>query len=164
MELDLSLDAFVDLGNKVDQIHKSMPRFAKVIHRQIGNSFVSNAAATSPQILEINQRPAPGYMWYVLKVGIFGTDGHTVVSTALADIYAGPLLDLLSGVPFTDFSSQILSGVAIPSITTWGHKSVPMHQNESIYALLYSLPASQPVELVATIAEWPVAAEEALSQ
>lgn len=162
MELDAAIELFASTSDKVDKIHSSILKPpVNPIYKPVGNSIVATGAAV--QVIEIVQTPSEGRMWYVRQLGLFGSDGHTVVASALADVYLGPEQEYIPGSPVTDYSAQLLSGVAIPSITHFGHFDKPLHQGEHIYALLYAMSNGQQVSLVAQVSEFPVSSREAMN-
>lgn len=162
MDLEMMVGIFADLGEQVGQTNKHLGAMIepKPVHKPVGNSLVQSSAAPSPVLLEINDTPNVGKMWYVTQIGVLGTDGHTAVSGAIADVYIGPSPDAISGTPVTDFQAQIISGATIPTIANYGHHDKPIHSHEHIYVLLYGILSGQPIELVAHVDEYNVSEVE----
>lgn len=154
MEVDLAFETWIRNSEKIiQQNEKMLKRGCKPIHRPVVGSLTG---VTGSQTLITNDSVDAGRVWNVLKIGIFGNDGHTVLASAIADIYAA------AGSPeLPDFSAQLVSGSAIPNIIFIPEKMEWMHYGESIIALLYALPANSNVSLIAKIADYPIEAVEA---
>lgn len=125
------------------------------IHKPVGNTLTVPAVAPASIVVEINTVPAAGRTWYISRLAILGTDGHTAVAGAVADVYAGPGQEV-------DPQSQIYSGLTIPTIIEEGRFHNPMHQNDHIYAIVYGAPANQVLTLVALVNDYPTEAVEAM--
>lgn len=110
------------------------------------------AVAGTPTLLLIDAFSAPNRFWHVQTIGLFGSDGHTAVAGATADVYLGPGYDPSQ----TDFNAQILSGKSIPYIETHGKWDWTMSPRDRIYALVYGAAANQQLVLTARILEQTV--------
>lgn len=148
MAFDIEASVGIALG-KMDEIHKGIKEFHadNAIHKNLGVSNIPSALAT--QTLVIPQRPAAGKMWFVRRVAVLGADGHTSVASAVADIYAGP-----AGNQTADPTSQIYSGLTLPTIIVEGRYHNPVLFGETVYALLYNLPAQQVVQFTISVDEY----------
>lgn len=152
-EFDVGI-AFQLLTDTVDKGNKTLDKMARPvqpIRKNIGVANQPSAAAT--QTLVIPARPAAGRMWFVHRVVVLGTDGHTSVAGAVADIYTGP-----AGNITADPTSQIYSGLTLPTIIVEGRHHNPVMYGEQVYALLYGLPAQQVVQFAVGIDEYPAEA------
>jgi hypothetical protein len=163
MEIDAKLEAFAstdDDGAPSQNGHLPVGAMGvdvgKHVFKQVGNSLVTSAAPPSPIYLQIDETPAVGRMWYVKKFAVFGTDGHTAVSGAIVDGYAGPSQEMqgVYGAPISAFPYQIITGASVPFITRYGHEDQPLHAHEHLYVWIYSAPATQAFELVAEVDEY----------
>jgi hypothetical protein len=148
----LDFEATVSLGlGKLDAINDGIKalREDEAIHKSLGVSNTPSALTT--QTLVIPQRPAAGKMWFVRRVVILGADGHTSVANAVADIYGGP-----AGNQTADPTSQIYAGLTLPTIIVEGRFHNPVVFGETVYALLYNLPAQQVVQFAIAVDEYQV--------
>ena len=153
---------FADLGDRIEATNKQsadLLKLAKPIRKVVGTatSGVANSA-TVPLFIQINDAPAEGRIWFVTRVGIFGNDGHTVVTGATFEIYFGPAQEVQGntavGVPITPQLYQMETGTTIPIIFRYGHFDHALRSMESIYAWLYAVPNNQQIQLVAEVNEY----------
>jgi len=160
---EFAVGALADIKSTIsDTAAKTSKSLMAELHRQplhlpFGTSYPGAASPPSPLSLIIPHFPATGRMWYVTRFAITGSDGHTAVSGAVADIYMGP------GQGNVDPLSQVYSGLVIPTIIEEGRYHNPMHSNGRVYAVIYNLPANQPITISVLAAEYPVAASESMS-
>lgn len=152
-EFDVGV-AFQLLTDTVDKGNKTLDKMASPVRPIRKNVGVANAPSTAAtQTLVIPQAPASGRMWFIHRVVLLGTDGHTAVAGAVGDIYAGPAGNIVA-----DPTSQLYSGLTLPTIIVEGRHHNPVLHGEQVYALLYSLPANQVVQFAVGIDEYPVEA------
>lgn len=106
-----------------------------------------------PSVLVLSgMYPSVGRVWEVTQVGVFGPDGHTAVTGAIADIYAGPS----AGTDFPgDFASFVNSG-AVPCNFLIGDHKCYCNAGDRIYAWIYGLAANTQLTLAGTIRDWRV--------
>jgi hypothetical protein len=151
MALDLEASFGIAMG-KLDTIHKALPKGEpKPLVKRWG--VANTPSALTAQTLIIPSSPAAGRMWFISRTAILGSDGHTSVAAAVADIYAGP-----GGVQNTaDPTAQIYSGLTLPTIIEEGRFHNPVLHGELVYALLYALPAQQIVQFAVTVYDYAVA-------
>lgn len=155
MEIDVMFKAWAAhaeaIEKKADTIIRQRP---EPLRKSIG---VANTpvASTAAQLLDLGG-PAAGRMWFVHRVGILGADGHTAVSGAIADIYTGPALT-------ADATSQIYSGLPIPSIVVEGRHHNPVLYGDGLYVICYNLPANQQLQFTAGIEDYPAPDQLAMS-
>lgn len=147
------LDSFLEkLGYQLEEYYRPDD---KPIHKPVGKSVNTGAAAPASLVIEIDTVPAAGRTWYISRFAILGTDGHTSVAGAVADVYAGPGQEV-------DPQSQIYSGLTIPTIIEEGRFHNPMHQNDHIYAIVYGAPNNQQITIAALVNDYPTDAVEAM--
>jgi hypothetical protein len=147
----LDLEASVSLGlGKLDDIHKGVSSLTQATPIRSAAGVANVPSALAAQTLVIPIRPAAGRMWYVHRVAILGADGHTSVASAVADIYAGP-----AGSLTPDATSQLYSGLTLPTIVEEGRYHNPVVFGECVYALLYNLPANQVVQFAIGWYDYP---------
>lgn len=79
--------------------------------------------------------------------------------SVFADVYTGQVPD----PQMADFNSVILSAQDIPSVTQFSRHVEWAKSGEYLFALAYNVPANQQVVLTGRVAEYPVAAVEALA-
>lgn len=154
MSVDIGAEFFLDLGDKVDHMHRKMGRNIKPIRKPIGNS----ATGTAPlQVIANTEQVPPGRIYNILSVNLYGVDGHTVLASAIADIYRAS-----SGVQLPDFSAQIASGLTVPVVPALNYSKevIWMEQGENLIAIVYGFAGTQTVTMIAQIADYPVEAEE----
>lgn len=91
--------------------------------------------------------------------------GNSVLPGTWADIYGGALLPDIPvvGTPSAVLSDVLVSQAQIPSVNFIPDKAVWLHQDETVYALVYSPPANQQLVLTARIAEYRVDEVETLA-
>ena len=77
----IGAEAFVNLGHKVDEIHRHQLDL-RPVYKPVGNSGTINGP--SPFIIELPLTPARGRIWNVLSVGVYGPDAHTLVGSNVA--------------------------------------------------------------------------------
>jgi len=107
----------------------------------------------NPQCIILNNMfPATGRVWEVVQVGVFGPDGHTAVTSAIADIYAGPAAG--TDAP-GDFSAFIESG-SVPCNFLIGDHKCYANANDRIYAWIYGYTAGAYLTLAGTVRDWRV--------
>lgn len=154
MSAEVGIEAHIDLGSKLDSIHGLMSRKALPIFRPQGGS---NSGA-APLTVEISQTVPPGRIWNLLGLGIFGADGHTVLASAVTDVYKAA-----SGVELPDFSCQIFTGLAVPTMGWQSKEVIWIEPGERIVAIVYGFAATAQVSLIAHIADYRIEDKEALS-
>jgi hypothetical protein len=152
MSVEVGIDAFVDLTDKVDKMHKHVLKGnPKPIHKTVGGS-VTLTAATG--ILEILEKPSVGKIWNVLKVGIFGADAHTSLAGVIVDVFTSTQPD-----PNTPaFENVMISGGTgnVPSITTFSRLIEWCMPGEEIFAQIFGGTSGQQIILTARIAEYNI--------
>lgn len=145
MDIELAAKLFIEGGERMDKaatvLSRALP--SQPIHKPVITTGIGNGGVIT---LIIPDNPAPGKMWFVSKVGVFGTDGHTTVA-GIADIYGGP------GEEAT-FPNQMYSGLSIPTIINEGRFHNPMQQNEQLYAMIYNSVNGQPYTFAAVVYEY----------
>jgi len=164
----LVLGAFADLGGKVDKMSsrlKMMGESRPIYFRYI-TSYPGAAAPPQPVVLAIPEAPSPGHMWYVQRVGVFGSDGHTAVPGVLADIFTGPgeQGSVTPGQPLHNYTDQIYTGLTVPSIVEEGRFHNPMEPNDQVYASVFGVPANQQIVLAILVADYRIDQQEAMTQ
>lgn len=148
MDLEVAIKAWADHADKVEAHNGRMERMLarpEPLRKNLGVANVPSAATTQTLVLG---GPSSGRMWFVHRVGILGTDGHTGVGGAVVDVYTGPGQD-------ADASAQIYSGLLIPTIIVEGRHHNPVLYGERLYMIAYSLPANQQLQFVAGIEDYP---------
>jgi len=155
----LEIDAAISLfATKADSIDKTCQSILKASVKPIRTVWgVSNTPSALTTQTLIGPGPAAGRMWFVHRVVVLGADGHTAVSSALADVYAGP------GDGGVDATSQIYSGLTIPSIIEEGRYHNPVIYGERVYAIFYNLPANQLLQFAFGVYDFPAPAEMTMS-
>lgn len=151
--MELEADFVLDLGNKVNETHKHILKgHAKPTRKPIGGSVIVPSTFTAPVLCILQAKPATGRCWNILRVGVFGADTHTAVTDVTVDVFAGDLLDTSS----LNFPDCILSGAAVPSVTSFSKEVEWCYSGQMLYALIYGtgLEAAQPYEVVARVAEY----------
>lgn len=147
-----------DMGSKLDKLVPFKP-----LHKQALSGAVQiGAVAPASALIEIAPHVPVGRVWNVTAVSIFGPDGHTAVAGAKVDIYGGALLASSATVGGGALSDIIISAAVVPSVNFVPDKAIWLHQDETIYGLIYSSPASTNYVLTARVSEWPVEAVESL--
>jgi hypothetical protein len=139
-----AFDLITGMDEKLGKMHKHMSKqtVPKPIRRRFGGSGTAAAGVvTNVQCFPIC---AEGRMWVIRKVGIFGSDTHTVVASTTADLFAGSTQDLNVG----DFQGVFLSGVPVPTIKDFGNRHITLYAMDQVYALVTGAPAAQ--QLVVT--------------
>ena len=150
LDFDFKL-AFGELNKRIDTF---LSTYKNPVHKQIGASGTSTGPGNVMTLIA-NDNPSAGKAWFVARFFIRGTDGHTAVGGAIADVYAGPGEE-------DNALAQIYSGISIPFLAEEGRFHNPMHQNDQLYALIYNVPAAQNITMAATVWEYPVEAVESL--
>jgi hypothetical protein len=154
MAFDLEASVGIGIG-KLDDIHKAVSkREAKPLRKNVGVGNTPSALTT--QTLVIPTFPASGRMWFVHRVVVLGADGHTSVPNAVADIYTGPSIA-------ADATSQIYSGLTLPTIIIEGRHHNPVLHGEQVYAIVYGLPSLQVVQFAIGYDDYPADAMIATS-
>jgi hypothetical protein len=141
MELDAGIA--IQIGSIVDDklapMHKRMDKMnaPKPIRRRFGGSGVGAAG----QVINIPSYPIcpEGRMWVIRKVGLFGSDTHTTVTGATADIFAGSMQDLNT----SDFEGVFESAVTIPFNANFGNRHITLYAMDQVYALVSGAAAGQ---------------------
>lgn len=157
MALDFEATVGLALG-KLDKIHDGVAGLSPAVPIRSAAGVANNPSALATQTLVIPVRPAAGRMWYVHRVVVLGADGHSSVAGAVADIYAGP-----AGNQTADPTSQLYSALTLPSIIEEGRFHNPVVFGESVYALLYNLPAQQQVQFAIGYYDYPAPSQLAMT-
>lgn len=157
MSIDIGAELLLDMSGKVSDMHRrSSRKRVKPIRRPIGNS----ATGTAPLIVTANtEEVPPGRAYNLLSLNLYGVDGHTVLASAIADIYRAS-----SGVALPDFSAQLASGLTVPvtPALNYSKEVIWLEQGENLIAIVYGFASTATVTMVAQIADYPV--EEAETQ
>lgn len=157
MEFDVALETFLSTGKSInDNVGKLAKGHARPIRSAVGASNIPSAATT--QTIALPLKPASGRMWYIHRVVVLGADGHTAVPGAVCDVYAGP-----SGELLPDATSQLYSGLLVPSIVEEGRYHNPVVFGETVYAIFYSLPANQVLQFAVGYYDYPAPDQLAMS-
>jgi hypothetical protein len=151
MAFDFEASVGIALG-KMDEIHKGVTGLQgpKPLIKKAG--VANNPSAATSQTLIIPQYPAAGRMWYISRTVLVGSDGHSPVTNAVADVYAGPSPGLL------DAPSQMYAGLTIPTIVEEGRFHNPVMHGEVVYVILTNLPVQQQVQFAIGYYEYPAEA------
>jgi hypothetical protein len=83
-------------------------------------------------------------------VGPTGFVAASPLVNVIADVFCGMSVD----PNLVDFSAARISSMFAGSIYNIGHKKIWVQPGEQVYALVYGLQASVPVEFVITVDEW----------
>jgi hypothetical protein len=154
MSVDVGAEFFLDLGQKVGDVHKHMLKSHKPlpVRKPVGGSVNIPATVPATAIILTEQFPTVGRVWNVLKVAVFGADAHTSISNVNVDVYAGTNPD--PGNPA--LTDVILSGLAVPSITQFSKEVEWVYPGQQPFALIYGsgLAAGQNYELILRVAEY----------
>lgn len=159
MSVEVGFDAFVDLGNKLDGIQRSLNRDAMLPNIKTVGGSTNLVAATG--VVEINERPAAGKIWNILKVIVISTDGHTALAGVIVDVYASALADV--SAPAID--NLIVSGGTgnVPSITFYSKQVEWCNHGEEIFGQIYGGTVGQQIVLLARVAEYDYSAVQRMS-
>lgn len=155
MSIDIGAEFMIDLGRKVDQVHRKVHQRPRPIRKPIGNSNTG----TAPLVITANtEEVPPGRMYNLLSVNLYGADGHTTLASAVADLYRAS-----SGVQLPDFSAQIASGLTVPVIPALNYSKevIWIEPGENLIAIVYGFAGSQQITMVAQIADYPLEEMEA---
>lgn len=156
MEIELAFDAFLNKADKiVEQQAILVKRSQKPLHYRVFGTVTSAAGGAAS--ISSNSSPSAGRVWNILRFSLYGNDGHTLLTGAIADVYAAS-----STLAVPDFSAQVLSGLAVPSTTYPPEEAEWIHYGEELIVLLYALPAASTVTFVAQVADYPIEAVESL--
>lgn len=147
MEVTVFDELMFSFGNKLDKLHGAItkPHFEKPVFRPLGTSATGAATLTVEQQ---NTVPA-GRIYNLLQLNLFGADGHTALASAVADIYVAS-----SGTELPDFSAQIFSGLAVPSMQTLSKEVIWIQPGERLVAMVYGFAAQASVTMVARVADY----------
>jgi hypothetical protein len=151
MELDVMMSIFADLGEKIGENNKHLANTMK-IPKPLGRTIGGTAIAVTGVVTNLTcQQYCPvGKMWEVRLIGIFGSDTHTAVTGATADIFAGAEQD----VNTSDFTGCFISATPIPFVKDYGRRHVCVYPGESVYALVTGTAGGQGLVLNAVLDEW----------
>lgn len=150
----IGAEAFLDLGRKVDGVHKTM-RDQKPIYKTVGGSLVMPGSGNG--LVVATESPARGRTWNILKTVLASTDGHTVLAAAIVDLYATTLPD--SNVPV--LSELIQGNAAVPSVFYWSRLVEWCASGEQVFGIVYGAAPGSLINLAVRVAEYPVGAVEA---
>lgn len=151
----MSVEAKVDLeflAGEIQAARKDIQKTkeAQPLLRDFATAFPITANPTC--IVLNNMYPAMGRVWEITQVGVFGTDGHTAVTSAIADIYAGPAAG--QDAP-GDFASFINSGPVPCNFLIGDHKCYANAQDR-IYAWIYGISSGVYLTLAGTVRDWRI--------
>jgi hypothetical protein len=149
VEAEINLEFLAGELSKARKDIKSM-KTPQPLLRDFATSLPITA---NPQCIVLNNMyPAVGRIWEITQVGVFGPDGHTAVTNAIADIYAGPT----SGTDFPgDFACFIDSGTVPCNFLIGDHKCYA-NAGDRIYAWIYGYTAGAYLTLAGTVRDWRV--------
>lgn len=162
MTADVEFAASLDLGGAPQQAPSQARKGPPLpIYRKWAGSVPVPTGATPPLLVPATSVAAvpAGRIYNILGFAIFATDGHTALTGAVADVYLAS-----DGVTLPDFSCQVLSGVAIPSIG-WQSKEVIWAQpGERLIAMVYGFtaPVAPGITIMASVADYCIEDKEAL--
>lgn len=151
----IDVEAFAALGSKVDKIHDHMMKGPpKPVIKTVSGGLTVPATPALPQLLTVNQFPAIGRMWNILKLGVFGADLHTAIASVNVDVYAGTLPD--SMVP--PALPQGVVSMSVPQTVNFARLVEWCEEGEQLFALLYGagVVAGVNFTLIARVAEYNV--------
>jgi hypothetical protein len=135
-----------DIGHKVDSLHKAVYA-RRPFYKTVGGS-ITMASATGTVIA--TESPARGRTWNILKVVLTSTDGHTVLPSVVADLYASTAVDPSNPV----LSGLIFGGAAVPSVNHWPKEVEWCQSGEQVFGLIYGATAGQVINLSVRVAEY----------
>lgn len=154
MSIDVGAEFFVNMGHKIDDMHKHVMGSTRAlpIRKPIGGSIIVPAGFTAPVLLVTSQYPNHGRVWNILKVALFGPDAHTVTANVTADVYAGTNPD--PNIP--SLEEIIVSGAAVASVTQFSKEVEWCYPGQQPFALISGsgLAAGQSYSLVLRVAEY----------
>jgi len=148
-EFDIEV-AFSTLNSNVGKTNDNLKKLERA--RPIATPWGVAGTGTGTLTLVVPGRPQAGRMWYVHRVVVLGADGHTGVGGALCDVYAGPSIS-------ADATSQMYSGLLVPTIVEEGRYHNPVQFGEQVYAIFYNLPANQQVQFAIAVYDYPYASQ-----
>jgi hypothetical protein len=164
-EAEFFLGVFGTLGDKVDKLgDKQHPKRTLVpgLRKKTFGTLITPASVLGPIQIICNDRPSAGRMWNIMAMGVYATDAHTVVASAIADLYVGPAADteqfpteLLP--PLVD---NVAGGLAVPGFAAFSREAFWAHSGEQPYALVYSAPVSTQLVLRVNYIDYEVAVAE----
>lgn len=166
--LEFAAGIAADLGSRIKKMDQRLAKLAaeaRPIRFRYINSYPGAASPPSPVTVVINEAPSPGHVWYVQRVGVFGSDGHTSVTGCIADVYGGPAeqANPYGGVS-PDYTSQMYSGINVPTIIEEGRFHNPIEPNDQVYAQFYNVPANQQLVFAILVDDYHIWEQEAMSQ
>jgi hypothetical protein len=144
-------EKLVDQGQKRARFEECQPL------RRVVFGSGTNGAGGGTFSVTITDFVDAGRIWNVRRFSLFGADGHTTLTGASVDVYAGS-----SSLQLPDFSEEILSGQPVPSVNYPPREAEWLHYGESIIAYVYGAAANSVVELICKIDDWPVWAKEGM--
>lgn len=117
--------------------------------------FIVNAViSATPSVIVLNSMfPTVGRMWEITRIGVFGADGHTVVASANADMYAGGSAG--TDAP-GDFASFIQSSVIPTPNPNIGKDKAYCYANDRIYAWIYGITVATSITLAGFVLDWRI--------
>ena len=152
MSVEVGIEAFLDLGDKVDNIHRTVTKRAgkPLIKRVAGSAIIAPAATTG--IVELSERPSMGRIWNILKVGVYNVDLHTSLAGVIVDLYANTLIDPVNPPPLVNG----ITTVGVPSSTYFSRQVEWCKQGESIFGVISAATAGQQIVLMSVIADYAI--------
>jgi hypothetical protein len=100
MDLEVAVKLWADNSERMAKgIEALKPRECKPIHKPVFGVATAVAAGT-PLIVDVTDQPAPGNIWFIHRIGVFGNDGHTQLwsdQAANTNITAGAGARTLNG-------------------------------------------------------------------
>lgn len=149
MEIDwsYSLKIMESATEKMDRLCKKLEE--KPIIRTVSGSTVLTG---STGLVEIQERPAVGRIWNILKVGVLNVDGHTALSGVIVDVYSSALANPSTAT----IDNVIVSGGTgnVPSITWYSRGVEWCLPGEEIFGQVYGGTTGQQIVLVCRVAEY----------
>lgn len=160
MRVDFGVGGVIDLPTSSDMtdhfasVHKKLDeakeRLRPIYRNLIGAGTMPASGAAS---IKLPVFPAEGRMWNVLQVAVYGTDGHTTLASAVAEVYAGDE-DLPSQ------GDQIAIFSSVPGIATFSKGTIWQASSTDLFARVYGAAAGSPLIFVARVMDYPDAAVE----
>lgn len=117
-----------------------------------------NAVANTPTVLRLG-KPFYGRMWSLVYLTVAGSDDRTVVAGASVASYIGnPDNPSLTGL------IDPANGTVVPNSASFSDKQFWVHDDESLFVIVYGAAGGQSLVAVARVLDFPANAREAKYQ
>jgi hypothetical protein len=156
MTIAVEAGFLASIDQHMQKAEKHMRHPLPVFKESMGGITIP-AGAVAPVIVLFNTFPSQGRLWNLLQANFTGSDGHSVATGLIADLYAST--NVTASPPIPDL---IVGNVSVPSFPTFSRQVVWIDRGEQPFLLLYgTLTAGQVVNCVLSVAEYKAGDVEA---